>query len=160
MAIYLDYDGIKGNVTAKGFEQCVKINTVRFGVSRSITMEAGKMANREVGKPTISQMILSKEADNSVAALFKEAIAGSSGKTATLKFVRTGSDKAEEFMEYILHDCLVSRYHISAESDEEPKENIALSFSLCEINYKDHDASNKAGNPQRTGYDLAKAIPL
>ncbi len=160
MAIYLDYDGIKGNVTAEGFEQCVKINTVRFGVSRPITMEAGKMANREVGKPTFSQVILSKEADNSVAAFFREAVAGSSGKTATLKFVRTGSDKVEEFMEYILHDCLVSRYHISAEDDKEPKENITLSFSMCEINYKDHDASNKTGNPQRTGYDLAKAIPL
>ena len=33
-------------------------------------------------------------------------------------------------------------------------------FSKCEINYKDHDATNKTGNPQRAGYDLAKAVPL
>ncbi|VAW49309.1 hypothetical protein MNBD_GAMMA03-140 [hydrothermal vent metagenome] len=160
MAIYLDYDGISGNVTAKGFEQCMEINTVRFGVSRPITMEAGKMANREVGKPALTQVILRKKADNSVTAFFKESVAGSSGKTATLTFVRTGSDKVETFMQYTLHDCLVSRYHIIAKNDEEPTEHIALSFSQCEINYIDHDASNKTGNPQRTGYDLSKATRL
>ena len=71
MAIYLDFESIKGNVTAVGFEQCVAINSVKFGVKRPITMEAGKMANREVGKPTLSTVTLSKTADNSVAALFK-----------------------------------------------------------------------------------------
>ena len=127
---------------------------------RRATMEAGKMANREVGKPSISEVTLTKEADNSVAALFKEAVSGSAGKKATLKFVRTGTDKVEEFMEYALHDCLVSGYSISADGDEEPMENVSLSFSKCEINYKDHDATNKTGNPQRAGYDLAKAAPL
>ena len=160
MAIYLEYDGIKGNVTAEGFEKCVKISSVDFGVSRPITMEAGKMANREVGKPNITEVTLTKEADNSVAAIFKESVSGSSGKNAFLKFTRTGSDSVEEFMEYSLQDCLVSGYHISAEGDAEPEETITLSFSKCEINYKDTDASNKTGNPQRAGYDLTKAVPL
>ena len=136
MAIYLDYDGIKGNVTAEGFEECVKISSVSFGVSRPITMEAGKMANREVGKPNISEVTLTKEADNSVAALFKESVSGSSGKNAILKFTRTGSDSVEEFMEYSLENCLVSSYYISAAGDSEPEETITLSFSKCEINYK------------------------
>lgn len=160
MAIYLDFEGVKGNVTAEGYEDCVKVSSVHFGVGRPITMEAGKMANREVGKPTISEVSLTKEADNSVAALFKEAVSGSSGKKVSLKFLRTGGKKVEEFMEYTLHDCLVSGYSISADGDEEPIENITLSFSKCEINYKDHDATNKTGSPQRAGYDLAKAIPL
>ena len=160
MAIYLALDGIEGNVTAAGFEKCVKISSVSFGVSRPITMEAGKMANREVGKPNISEVSLTKEADNSVAALFKESVAGSSGKQAILKFTRTGSEGVEEFMEYTLQDCLVSSYHISAEGDAEPEEELTLSFSKCEINYKDHDSTNKTGSPQRAGYDLAKATPL
>ncbi len=54
MAICLDFEGIKGNVTAEGFEQYVEIHSVKFGVKRAITIEAGKMANREVGKPTLS----------------------------------------------------------------------------------------------------------
>ena len=160
MAIYLDFESIKGNVTAEGFEQCVAINSVKFGVKRPITMEAGKMANREVGKPTLSTVTLTKTADNSVAALFKEAVSGSSGKKATLNFVRTGSDKVETFMEYTLYNCLINHYRIVAVGDEEPQENISLSFSRCEITYKDHDATNKTGSPQRAGYDLAKATRL
>lgn len=71
MAICLDFEGIKGNVTAEGFEQCVEIHSVKFGVKRSIIMEAGKMEDREVGKPTLSTVALTKTADNSVATLFK-----------------------------------------------------------------------------------------
>lgn len=160
MAIYLNYDGIEGNVTAEGYEKNIKVSSAHFGVSRPITMEAGKMANREVGKPNISEVTLGKEADNSVAALFKEAVSGSAGKKAILSFTRTGTEKVEEFMSYTLYDVLVSGYSISADGDEEPLENITLSFSKCEILYKDHDATNKTGSPQRSGYDLAKATPL
>ena len=157
----MQYDlGIEGNVTATGFEKCIKVSSVHFGVSREITMEAGKMANREQGKPNITEVTLTKEADNSVAALFKESVSGSAGKKATLKFVRTGTDNVEEFMEYSLENCLVSSYSISADGDEEPLENISLSFSKCEINYKDHDLTNKTGSPQRAGYDLTTATPL
>lgn len=160
MAIYLSFDGVKGNVTAEGYEGCIKVSSAHFGVGRCITMEPGKMANREVGKPNVSEVSLTKEADNSVAAIFKEAVCGSAGRKAELKFVRTGSDKVEEFMVYSLENCLVSGYSISADGDEEPVENITLSFSKCEINYKDHDATNKTGNPQRAGYDLTTAKAL
>ncbi len=63
-------------------------------------------------------------------------------------------------MEYTLYDCLISSYRIVSTGDEEPQENISLSFSRCEITYKDHDSTHETGNPQRTGYDLAKAAPL
>ena len=52
MAIYLAYDGIKGNVTAEGFEECVKVSSVDFGVSRPITMEAGKLPIVKLASPT------------------------------------------------------------------------------------------------------------
>ena len=160
MATYMKCEKIKGNVTASGYEDCIKVGSIHFGVGRAVTMEAGKMANREVGKPTVSEVTITKEADNSVAALFKEAVTGSNGQKIELIFVRTGTDKVEEFMNYTLYDCLVSGYSISCDGDEEPLENITLSFSKCEILYKDHDASNATGNPQRSGYDLTTATPL
>lgn len=160
MAIYLEYTGIKGNVTAEGFEDHIEVDSVSFGVSRPLSMTSGKMANREVGKPNLTEVHLSKRADNSVAALFKEAVAGSAGKKVVLKFGRTGTDKVDEFMSYTLHDCLVSSYNISAHGDEEPNEEISLSFSKCEISYTDYDKSNKSGSPQRSGYDLSAAKAL
>ncbi len=160
MAIYLEYKGIPGNVTAEGFEKHIEVDSVSFGVNRPLSMTPGKMANREVGKPNVTEVHLTKRADNSVAALFKEAVSGSAGKDVVIKFVRTGSDNVEEFMTYSLYDCLVSGYNISAHGDEEPNEEITLSFSKCEINYTDYDSSNKSGSPQRSGYDLTLAKPL
>ncbi|MDH5179173.1 MAG: type VI secretion system tube protein Hcp [Gammaproteobacteria bacterium] len=160
MAIYLMFDGIKGNVTADGYKDHIAILSAQFGVGRGISMEPGNMSNREATRPSISEVTLTKTADNSVTAIFKEAVTGSAGKKAELKFVRTGADKVTEYMTYTLENCLVSGYSISADSESEPLENITLSFSKIMINYNDHDATNKAGSPQRVGYDLELAKPL
>ena len=160
MAIYVEYDGIKGNVTADGYKDHISVLAVQFGVGRGITMEAGNMSNREATRPSISEVTLTKTADNSVTAIFKEAVTGSAGKKVKIKFVRTGADKVQEYMDYELENCLVSGYSISADAEGEPMETITLSFSKVMINYNDHDATNKAASPQRVGYDLEKAKPL
>lgn len=160
MAIYVEYDGIKGNVTADGYKDHIAVLAVQFGVGRGISMEAGNMSNREATRPSISEVTLSKTADNSVTAIFKEAVTGSAGKKVKIKFVRTGADKVQEYMDYELENCLVSGYSISADAEGEPMETITLSFSKVMINYNDHDATNKASSPQRVGYDLEKAKPL
>ncbi len=48
MAIYLEYDGIKGNVTAEAYKNHIAINSVDFGSCREISMESGKLSNRQV----------------------------------------------------------------------------------------------------------------
>ncbi len=160
MAIYLQYDGIKGNVTADGYKDHIAVTSVTFGVGRGISMEAGNMSNRESTRPSISEVTISKLADNSVTGIFKEAVTGSAGKKVVIKFVRTGADKVQEYMDYALEDVLVSGYSISASSEGEPVETLSLSFSKIMINYKDFDKTNKSGNPQRVGYDLTTAKPL
>ncbi len=157
MAIYLKFGNVKGNVTADGYAGQIAVNSIEFEVSRQVSMEAGNLSNRESSKPSLSRIEITKKADNSVAALFKEALTGSAGQEATLTFVRTGSDKVQEFMTYKLTNCIISRYKINAEGDEEPTELLELSYSAIEVSYKDHDASNKSGNPQRVSYDVKAA---
>ncbi len=129
MAIYLDYEGIKGNVTAEGYEGHIAINTVDFGVYREISMEPGKLSNREFGRPILSEISLSKTIDGSISSFFRIAVGGASGKNAILSFVRTGSDSVMEFMSYTLENCLISRYEIEADDKGELEETIHLSFS-------------------------------
>lgn len=160
MAIYLEYDGIKGNVTADGYKDHIAVESVNFAVSRGISMEAGNLSNRESTRPSLSEISITKAADNSVTAIFKEAVTGSAGKKVVIKFVRTGADKVQEYMDYSLENCLVSSYSMSASSEGEPMENITLSYSKLMINYSDFDKTNKSGNPQRVGYDLETAKPL
>lgn len=160
MAIYIEYEGIKGNVTAEGYKDHISASSIQFGVGRGISMEPGKLSNREATRPTISEITLTKAADTSATAFFKEAVTGAAGKKVVIKFVQTGSDKVVEFMTYTLEDCLVSGYSISADSESDPMESISLSFAKIMVNYNDFDKSNKSSNPQRVGYDLAAAKPL
>jgi type VI secretion system secreted protein Hcp len=160
VAIYLQYDGIKGNVTADGYKDHIGVMSVQFGVGRGISMEAGNMSNRESTRPSLSEVTITKVADNSITGIFKEAVTGNAGKKVVIKFVRTGADKVQEYMDYTLEDVLVSGYSISASSEGEPVETISLSYSKIMVNYKDFDKTNKSGNPQRVGYDLTTAKPL
>ncbi len=160
MAIYLEYEGIKGNVTAEGYKDHIAVQSLSFGVGRGISMEPGNLSNREATRPTVSEVTLTKVADNSATALFKEAVTGSAGKKVTVKFVQTGADKVTEYMDYVLEDCLVSGYQISGNGDGDPVETISLSFSKIMVNYNDFDKSNKSSSPQRVGYDLTTAKPL
>lgn len=157
MAIYLKFGNLKGNVTAEGYAGHIALNSVEFETFRQVSMEAGNLSNRESSKPTLSHLTIYKQADSSVAMLWKEALAGSAGQPATISFVRTGSDKVQEFMTYKLTNCIISRYKIIAPKDEEPTERLELSFSAIEVSYKDHDATNKAGNMQRAAYDIRAA---
>ena len=160
MAIYLKYDGIKGDVTAEGYQGYINIRTCDFKVKRKIPMTPGTLSNREISRPHISEMLLLKDIDSSVTELFKQALCNATGKQAIIKFVHTGTDKIREYMEYTLEDCLVSRYAITASIYTEPSEVILLSFSKILIHHKHHTATNKPGSSLRVGYDLEQAKSL
>lgn len=157
MAIYLKLGNVKGNVTAQGYIGCIAVLSLKFNVGRNVSMEAGNLSNRESSKPALSQIEIIKIADNSVAALLKEAVTGSAGQEAILSFVRTGTDQVQEFMSYKLSNCIVSGYRIYTEGEYEPTEIITLSYSAIEASYKDRDASIKATSVQRIRYDLKGA---
>ena len=156
MAIYLKLGNVKGNVTADGYAGQIAVTSVSFGVSRQVTMEAGNLSNRESAKPALSQIKITKMADNSVAAIFKEALTGAAGREAVITFVHTGNSM-QEFMTYKLTDCIVSHYHVKTQGDNEPVEELSLSYAAIEVSYKDHGAANKSGNPQRVRYDIKAA---
>ena len=161
MAIYLEFDGIKGNVTAEGYKDQIGVMSFSFGVGRAISMEPGNISNREATRPSISEITITKEMDNASAALFKESVTGSAGKKVKIHFVQTGADKVQEYCTYELENCLLSSYSISADGgDSRPFENITLSFSKILVNQVASDASNKGGSPNRVGYDLSTAKPL
>jgi type VI secretion system secreted protein Hcp len=160
MAIYLQYDGIKGNVTADGYKDHIAIFSAKLNISRGISMVAGNMANRESTRPKISEVLLVKLTDNSTTGLFKESVTGNAGKKVEIKFVSTGANKVEEYMSYILENCLVSEYAFNTGADGQPVERIKLSYSKILINYSDFDVTNKSSSPQRVGYDLEMAKPL
>lgn len=154
MAIYLKLGEIKGNVTAEGFEEHIGVESFSFGVGRSVAMESGRTANREVSKPSLSEVTINKIADNSVNNLFKEATVGSKGLEAIFKFVRTGADKLDEYMTITLKNVMVSSYSISAGAEGPAMESVSFSYTEIEVSYKDSDAKHKSGGPARVSYNV------
>ena len=155
-AIYLKFGTIEGNVTAKDYEGWIQVATLHFGAERNVSMETGNLSNREPGKPALSRIAITKFADKSVTALFQASLKGAAGQEATVAFVRTGNTM-QEFMTYKLKDCILANYAIATHADETPVEGLMLSYSGIEISYKDHDATNKSGSPQRVAYDVKAA---
>ncbi|ARU55472.1 hemolysin-coregulated protein [Oleiphilus messinensis] len=156
MAIFLNYndDEITGNVTAKGYEEWIKVDSVQFGVGRGITMEAGNMSNREATRPNISEVTVTKVMDGASSGIFKESLVGSEGKKIVISVVKTGADQVDEYVKYELEEALVSSYSMSAGDSGPPSEVLSFSFAKIAMTYTAADKANSAGNQGIVGYDL------
>ena len=162
MAIYMNFNSKKpaGNVTAKGYEDWIEVDSFSFGIGRSITMEAGAMSNREAGRPSLSEVSVTKLLDASSGGLFKESVTGSEGITVLIDIVQTGTSTVQKYASYTLEECMVSSYSIGASAGGAPTETISLSFAkiLADLSHADKTHKNKKNII--VGYDLTTAEPL
>ncbi len=162
MAIYMEYDGIKGNVTAKGYEGMIALDSLVFGIHRNIRMKTGEVANREGSKPLFSIIVIEKRLDSASVGIFREAVAGCAGKQVKLHFVRTGKNQLQEYLTYTFEQCLPTFYQtVDTRSETSAAaERLHLSYSAIEVSFTDSGADNKTLSMQRHGYDLALAKNL
>lgn len=157
MAIYIKLGNIAGNVTAKGYEGWVEVDSFNFGVNRMISMETGNLANRENTRPHFSEVNFSKEMDIATTGFFENSLIGTQGEKLEVHFVNTGADKVVPYMTYTLEECLVSGYSVSGSAHGNPAENITIAFSKMEACYTDRESKNSNKSSPRVIYDLATA---
>jgi type VI secretion system secreted protein Hcp len=154
MAIYMKVPGAEGSVTASGYEKWIELDSMNFGVHRTVSMDTGNMANRAAGLPSFSEISVSKATDNSTYGLLTEAVLGKEGKEIELAVVEPG-DAPIEYVKYTLKDAIISAYDMSAGPDGMPMESVTISYSWVEIAFTAHDQANKPGTVGRVSYDLA-----
>lgn len=157
MTIYMKVDGIDGSVTAKGFEKWIELSSFHFSTSRAISMEAGNAANRNHGRASVSEIVVTKMMEQSSFGLLQDALRGDKGKKVTIKIVEIGQDKYREYVSYELDDTLLSGYSVSTGGDV-PAETVTLSYSKITTSFTSADKNNKAGQPARVVYDLAQGV--
>ena len=159
MAIYMEYDGIQGDVTAEGYQGMIRLDFAMFNSQRAIKMKPGQLANRESGLPKFSVLKTGKKLEFSTPSILNEAYSGSSGKQITLHFVRTGASTLDEVMTCTFANCLPTLYRVVATKRDGcvPVERLYLSYSAIEISQTFHVANNRAAQTLRYGYDLANA---
>lgn len=157
MTIYMKVEGIDGSVTAKGFEQWIELSSFHFATSRAISMEAGNTSNRSHGRPSISEIVVTKLMEQSSFGLLQDALRGDKGKKVTIKIVEVAQDKFREYVSYELDDTLLSGYSVST-GGEVPSETVTLSYSKITTSFTSTDKGNKSGQPARVVYDLAQGV--
>ncbi len=153
MSMYLQIEGIQGNVTAKGHEDWIDISSVQWGVGRAISSSVGTSADREASKPSISEVSVTKLMEESSPLIFTEACVGKS-KKVSIHLCTTGTESIDTYMEYDLEDCMISGYSISSGGDR-PSESISFSFTKLMMKYIPYDKAGKALSPIPAGYDMA-----
>jgi len=162
MPILLNYnDGeIEGDVTAKGFEKYMSLYSMNFGVGRAVTMEVGEMNNRDAGRPSISEISVTKQMDGASAMIFKDSLTGRAMPKILIELVRTGAESGfTKFVSYELEDVILSSYSLSAGDNGAPVENLSFSFSKFIMTHASSDKTNKEGANVIVGYDLASGEP-
>jgi type VI secretion system secreted protein Hcp len=153
MPIYLQIDGIQGDATQQNHTGWTDIQSMTWGVSRSMNTLAGATANREGSEPAVSEVTLVKTSDSSSVKLFQQATSGSSGVTATIHLVTSGNP-GNTYLEYVLTNTLISSYSMAASSDR-PQETIVLNFTKMQMKYTPYDSQNNSKSPVIASYDLA-----
>lgn len=153
MGIYMDYDGIKGEATQEDHKKWIDVLSISWGTGRGISTKSGSAQNREASEPSLSDVSIVKQFDESTPKLFTEACAGNEGKTVKIDLTTTGSPSVV-FCTYTLSNALISSYSVSSSGDR-PTESVSISYTKMELKFTPYDDKNKAGTPTTVSYDLA-----
>jgi type VI secretion system secreted protein Hcp len=155
MPIYMQYGDIKGEVTAKGHEKWVEVNSFQYGIGRGIGSPTGNETEREHAAPSVSEVTVTKAADKSSVYWMERALWGE-GENVTVHFVKTDKDKLEVYTEYKLVNAMVSGFSVNSGGDR-PQESISINFTKIIFNYSEMKAKNEKGETPKTMWDLGKA---
>lgn len=162
MPIYLLYDNgneLKGTVVesnpvyqGKGW---IKFDSFSFSVSRDVSVVAGGGKMRESRAPSISDIHLSKEWDESCSLqMLGKAINEKEGKSVLIHITKTGSKTgAETYLELTLDGAIFSNYNLSSTGDA-PHEAISLNYTKIMATARVYDRNNTLVTSKTAGYDL------
>ena len=142
-----------GGVTHKGFEGWTKLVTLEGGVRRNVSMETGKLSNREYTRPVIEPFSVTQYSDQSTPQLVAAMLRGKTLKV-TIVMLSTGG---RERLRYELTNASLSGLALSGHDDGTYTTAFMLSFSRLELVHIPYDASGKAGSPLRVAYDVGAA---
>jgi len=155
MAIYMNFDGITGDVTETKHSTWIELGSCQWGIGRGISSSVGSSAERESTAPSISEITVTKENDVASGKLMQEALSGH-GKTVKIDFTRTYKDSQEIYLTIELTNTIISGYSHSS-SGERPIETISLNFTKIQYTTNQMKPDGTQGDPDHVIYDLSTA---
>lgn len=159
MPIYMNIDGIKGEVTESKHSEWIECTSLQFGIGRSIGSGVGAGKNREASLPHVSEVVVTKTMDKASLELFRWAVGGTDGKIVKIDLVAVGGKESHTYYQYELTNALLSGYSTSS-GGEKPTESLSFNFTKVQQKYIPTDEKGKPTGQQSAAiYDLATAKP-
>jgi type VI secretion system secreted protein Hcp len=155
VAIYMNWDGVPGDVTTQGFEKWIELTSFQWGVGRGIGSAMSGQASRESSIPSVSEIVVTKRTDGSSPGLWTDSVAGQLNTTVKIAFTTTSQGATTQFLNYELTNTGLSGYSISSGGDM-PTESLSLNFTKVVWSFTGTDPS-VSGTPVTQGYDLTLA---
>ncbi len=155
MAIYMNWDGVPGDVTTSGFEKWIELTSFQWGVGRGIGSAMSGQASRESSIPSVSEIVVTKRMDGSSPGLWTDSVAGQLNTTVKIAFTTTSQGATTQFLNYELTNTGLSGYSLSSGGDM-PTESLSLNFTKVVWSFTGTDPS-VSGTPVTQGYDLTLA---
>jgi type VI secretion system secreted protein Hcp len=154
-------DTIKGDATLKAVEDWINISHLDWTISWAVTTRAGTNGPRDAKTPTMNEVTIKKETDNSsrylLDAITRNLFSSAKGETCIIRFLSTGQgDDIDQmiYQEFTLFETLITQIQFTSDGDR-PIEEIKLNFTGIEMKVWPHGR----GNMSRDNPD-APAVPL
>src|SRR5262245_36743028 len=131
MPIFMQYEGIDGDVSTKGYEKWIELSSWQWGIGRGITSATSGGQDREATTPSVSEMVVTKVTDGASTNLMRAALGlapAGEGKKVKIDFVQTDQGQPEPYMQFELENTLVSGWSLSSGGDR-PMESLTLNFT-------------------------------
>lgn len=153
MSVFLYIPDIKGGATEENHKEWVRVDSIQFGVGRSVSTPHGAATSREASTPNVSEIHVTKPMDNSSIELFGWSVSKYDAKNLKIDIVTTG--RKDPFTQFLLENAVISGYSVSASGDGMPMESISFNFTKLEQKFLPVGADMKSGNAVRKGFDIA-----
>lgn len=156
MPIYMQIQGIDGDVSAEGFRGWFEVFSFSWGVSNHATVGGG---GGGAGRATFSDLSVMKPAGKGSPALFVNCASGRHFARAEVDVAMSTEGGPTVFEKFLLTDCMITSYQIGGSGGERPTESLSLNFTKIEFRQL---VQNEEGafDYQHAGWDLRANRPF
>ena len=151
MPIMMKFEGSDGSVDATGYEKCILIEDLEWGVERNLDSVGADANNR--ARPTVQHVKVVKMMDLSTSALMTELLTGKLSRAVTIDWVRTNkTGDLEAYARLTLTDATFTKYKLTMAGDR-PVDTFMIGFKQFEV--KTWNWSNDgAGTSASASYNI------
>jgi len=141
--IYLQIDGVNGEVTDKNFPNAIQVLSYQSGVTAgSIRFAAGGSASRA----NFSNVTITKNLDTATPVLLTDLVTGKVIPQAKFSFVKTTDSGSVAYLQVTLTNVTVTSENLSSGGDR-PTESLSLNFQKEQMTYTPQNADGRLGTP-------------